>query len=367
MLESRLSRIAAIDTVITTTELKRDFQISKGTDTKAREHVLVRITDEDGAQGFGEASPLQFFTGETATTTRFAIDEYLAPLTINQDPRTTSALHRLWNQHYPNYRAAKCALDVALHDLVARRAQLTVADLLGGVSSPRLPLYKAIGFGTPEETVEEGEFLWSLGLRSFKLKIGDTPQRDIANLRALRERFGDELEIILDGNGGYTAQKAVGVLRQAREYNVAYIEQPVPGDDIAGMAFVRAHGGVPVMADESLYSLRNAYDLIRADAVDLFGIKLIKTAGLTTARQIAALAQEFGVRCVVISPFDTDIGIAASAMFASTFAPETESQGLGTFFAVAEGETTSLKVEDGHLLVPNGIGLGVAVDTTLFH
>lgn len=366
MINPNISHVASVEAVIITTELRQEFKISKGVDSKTREHVLVRIMDDQGHQGFGEASPLQFFTGETADSTKTAIDQYLAPLTIGQNPRGTSEMHRRWNSHFPGYRAAKCALDLALHDLVARTAKLSVADLLGGKATSRLPLYKAIGFGSAEETLKEGEHLWSLGLRSFKLKIGDSLAADIANLKVLRERFQDELEIILDGNGGYTAQQAVRLLREAWQYNVSYIEQPVPAEDIAGMAFVRAHGGVPVMADESIYTLRNAFDLIQAGAVDLFGIKLIKTAGFTTARQISALAQEFGIQCVVISPFDTAVGLAANAMLASTFPASTTSQGLGTFFADTSQSDSPFQIENGHLLLPMGSGIGIEIDSSLF-
>jgi len=366
MTNATRTTVKSIEAVITTTELRQEFKISKGTDSKTREHVIVRITDDQGFHGYGEASPLQFFTGETADITKTAIDRYLAPLTLGQSPHSIDEHHRRWTKHYPGYRAAKCALDIALHDLVARKANLRISDLFGGTSSISLPIYKAIGFGTPEETLEEAEYLWSLGLRSFKLKVGDTLVRDIANLKALRERFQDDIEIILDGNGGYTAQQAVRLLREAWQYNVSYIEQPVPGEDIAGMAFVRAHGGVPIMADESIFTLRNAFDLIQAGAVDLFGIKLIKTAGFTTARQISTLAHEFGVKCVVISPFDTSIGIAANVSLASTFPSPPESQGLGTFFADVDVNDNPFEVEDGHLLLPHGYGLGVEVDSAIF-
>lgn len=359
-------RIARIDTARIATYLHNEFRISHGTDARRREHVLVRMTDEDGAEGFGEASPLTFFTGETADSVQMVIDRYLAPMTVGADPYKIATLHRAWNGAYPGHAAAKCALDLAIHDLIARRAERSVADLLGGVSNTHLPLYKAIGFGCPEQVVAEAERLLALGIRSVKLKVGEGTDLDLAKIEALREHFGDQVEIILDGNGGYSAQGAVRLLRRAESYDIAYVEQPVPGDDLEGLAFVRAHGGVPVMADESIHTLRDAHRLIASGAVDLIGVKLIKTGGLWPATRIAALAEACGITCVVISPFDTQLGVAAAAHLAAIFAPPLTAQGLGTFLVASDDADHHLVVEDGALLVPDGPGFGVKPDAELF-
>jgi L-alanine-DL-glutamate epimerase-like enolase superfamily enzyme len=363
---TRPVRIRAIETAIVSTFLSGEFRVSHGADTRQRDHVLVRIIDGDGVAGFGESSPLTFFTGETAESVRHAIDAYLAPLTVAQDATQLAALHRAWDRAFPGHGAAKCALDLALHDLLARRSERPVADLLGGIANAWLPLYKAIGFGSAEYVVAEAEGLWEIGIRRFKLKVGEGTRHDLAKLSALRERFGFEAEIVLDGNGGYAPQEAVRLLRHAEPFGVTYIEQPVPGDDLEGLAFVRANGGVPVMADESLHTLRDAHRLICMGAVDLFGIKLIKTGGLWPARQIAALAEACGVACVVISPFDTQLGIAAAAHLAATFPQPLHAQGLGTFL-VASGEAQrQLRVVDGMLEVPAAAGFGVAPEAALF-
>lgn len=359
-------RITRIETALSATQLSGEFRVSHGTDLRRREHVLVRLVGDDGSEGFGEASPLTFFTGETAESARMAVECYLAPLTVGTDAAQIAALHRTWDRAYPGHNAAKCALDLAIYDLIARRAGWPVSALLGGAAQERLPLYKAIGFGSPEQVVDEGEHLWGRGIRTLKLKVGEGIALDLAKLRALRERFGDGIAIVLDGNGGYGAQEAVRLLRRAEPFDVAYVEQPVPGNDPEGLAFVRAHGGVPVMADESVHTLRDAHRLIAAGAVDLLGIKLIKTGGLWPASQIAALAEACGVTCVVISPFDTQLGVAAAAHLAATFPAPLAAQGLGTFLVASGEHERQLEVEDGALVVPTGAGFGVAPDRGLF-
>ena len=361
-----IARVARIETAMVSTSLPADFRIAHGTDPRRRDHVLVRITATDGSEGFGEASPLTHFTGETAESTRALIDHHLAPMTVGERVTRLGPLHRMWNRAFPGHAAAKCAIDLALHDLLGRRLNLPVADLLGGGESDRLPIYKAIGFGLPCAVVDEAERLWDLGIRTYKLKVGEGIDADLAKLNALRERFGSDVHIILDGNGGYAPRDAVRLLRKADPFDIAYIEQPVPGEDVEGLAFVRAQGGVPVMADESLHTVRDAQRLLAAGAVDLLGLKLIKTAGLWPARQIAALAEAGGVTCVVISPFDTQLGVAAAAHLAATFPQPLASQGLGTFL-VTEGEPVRhLTVEDGELMVPAAAGLGITPDPALF-
>jgi L-alanine-DL-glutamate epimerase-like enolase superfamily enzyme len=364
--QPQIGSIARIATAMVSTSLPADFRIAHGTDARRRDHVLVRITATDGSEGFGESSPLTYFTGETAESTRALIDHHLAPMTVGTSVTRLGPLHRMWNQAFPGNAAAKCAIDLALHDLLGRCLGLPVVDLLGGSVTDRLPVYKAIGFGLPYAVVFEAERLWDLGIRAFKLKVGEGIDADLAKLNALRERFGSDVQIIIDGNGGYTPQNAVRLLRKADPFDIAYIEQPVPGEDIEGLTFVRAHGGVPVMADESLHTVRDAQRLLAAGAVDLLGLKLIKTGGLWPARQIAGLAEAVGVTCVVISPFDTQLGVAAAAHLAATFPQPLAGQGLGTFL-VTDGEPVRhLTVENGELIMPTEAGLGITPDPALF-
>ena len=366
ILPASSARIERIGTALVTTDMQRDFKVSHGVDPRYREHLLVQVTDEDGAVGFGEASPLTFFTGETAESARGAVDHYFAPLVVGTDPVQLTGLHRAWNGAYPGHGAAKCAIDSAIHDLLARRQGRPVSDLLGGRVHDRIPLYKAIGFGGPDDVVADGERLWELGIRSFKVKVGEGRARDLAKLEALRTRFGTEVEIVVDGNGGYRPHDAVRFLREAVTFDVAYVEQPVPEDDLEGLAFVRSHGGVPVMADESVHTLRDAHRLIASGAVDLIGIKLIKTGGLMPARHIADLAEACGVGCVLISPFDTELGVAAAAQLAATFPAPVAAQGLATFMVVDDQTDRTLEVENGSLVIPQGVGFGVAPDPVVF-
>lgn len=361
-----MSKILKVETAITTTRLHRNLRLSHGSGLERQRHVIVRLTTEDGVQGFGEASPLTFLTGETVETARFAIDHLLAPTLVGREAINIAALHRHWSRTLPGHNAAKCAIDVALHDLVAREGQMPIAALLGGRDVDVLPAYKAIGIGTPADIANEASELLELGLRRFKLKVGRNLQQDLENLRVLRDTVGERSEIIVDGNGGYTAQQAVRFLRLAEPFNVAYIEQPVLPGDIAGLAFVRAHAITPVMADEAVFTLRDVYQLIRQDAVDLLGIKLIKTAGLYHARRIAALAEEFGIGCVVISPFETELGVAASVHMAASLSQLGQSHGLGSFLAATEGRDTQLDARSGGIAVPTGPGLGITPPSSWF-
>ncbi|MCO5228323.1 MAG: hypothetical protein M9934_08565 [Thermomicrobiales bacterium] len=361
-----MSHIVSVETAITTTQLARNILLSDGASVLTQQHVIVRITDADGMQGYGEASPLTFLTGETVTSTVQAIEQVLTPFLIGLEAMSIASIHRSWEREVPGHRAAKCAIDVALHDLTARQGNLPIAAILGGRTLEVIPAYKAIGIGLPDDVTAEALSLLDLGVRSFKLKIGETPERDLESLRSLREVVGWDCEISVDVNQGYTQHQAIDFLGKAAVYNVSYVEQPVPANDIDGLKYVRSRTSIPVMADEAVFNLRDASRLIQANAVDLIGIKLIKTAGLYHARQIAAYAEEFGVGCVVISPFETEIGVAVSAHFAATLPNTGLHHGLGSFLTSTAAQDTQLNIRGGEIAVPTGPGIGLTPSESLF-
>lgn len=361
-----MSHIVSVETAITSTQLARSILLSDGANVFTQHHVIVRITDADGLQGYGEASPLTFLTGETVSSTLHAIEHLLAPLLIGKEAMNIASIHRSWEREVSGYRAAKCAMDVALHDLTARQGNLPIAAILGGRVLDIVPVYKAIGIGQPDEVAAEAVGLLDLGIQSFKLKIGKNPQLDLLCLRSLREVVGWDCEVSVDVNQGYTPHQAIDFLEKAEIYNVSYVEQPVSANDIEGLQRVRSHTSIPVMADEAVFTLTDASHLIQANAVDLIGIKLIKTAGLYHARQIAAYAEEFGVGCVVISPFETEIGVAVNAHFAAALPNTGLRHGLGSFLTSSAAKDTQLSIQGGGIAVPTGPGIGLAPPQSLF-
>lgn len=355
----RLS-VLRIATTVTSTTLPRPFHVAHGVDDPRREHVIVTVEarserSREAVVGKGEASPLTFFTGETAGSVAYMIDHHLGPRLVERADLALADAIKDLEGAFPGHPAAMAGIDMALHDAMAR-ARGRGVDALLGVHHDRVPVYKAVGIGDVGESVADAEHLIQRGFRALKLKVGLDVRADLARLAAVREAVGDDIHICADANEGYGVADAIRFARDASKYDLAYLEQPVSRHDVAGLRAVRCHGGVPVMADESLHELRDAATLLTSGAVDLFGLKLVKTGGLFRARQVAELAEAYGVACVVISPFDSVLGATANVHFAASLPAPLLPQGLGTTVVAGGDSGPPLRFEDGHIVVPRGVG-----------
>lgn len=323
-----------------------------------REHVIVSVTDDGGHTGYGEASPLPFFTGETAQSIALRLRETYLPLLIGRSPFELLALHAALDR-LPGNSSAKAAIDIALYDLQGKLLGRPVTDLLGGPMRERVAVTYPIGIRSVAEAVAEAERAVERGIRTLKLKIGRDPAADVERVLAVRSAVGAGVRIRIDANAGYTVPVITRLIDQLALAELEYVEQPVAAWDFAGLAAVRRQTGVPVMADESLHTLRDATCLIELGAADVFAIKLIKTGGLTRARAIAALAAAHRVDVVVISPFETQIGAAAGLALAVSAETGERAHELRVFDSLPDYATTAIRFERGEIVPSPASGLGV--------
>jgi o-succinylbenzoate synthase len=323
-----------------------------------RPHVIVEI-GAGGVVGLGEASPLPEFTGETASSILHVLRErYLDALTgcdaTHIGPIVSHLEHTL-----PGNTSAIAAIDMALHDAAGKLLGVPVSTLLGGARRGAIRTVTAMGIDPIPEAIAQAEESFEAGFRTFKMKVGTDPASDVARVRAVRRALGAEAVIRIDANQGYDPPTAIAVLRQLADCDIEYIEQPVARWNHAGLAHVRRATGMRVLADESLHSVYDALSLIRAEACDLFAIKLIKTGGLARARQIAGIGEAAGIDCIVISPFETQIGSAAGLHLALALPICRHAHELTVFGSQADMARTTVRLE-GEILTPgSATGLGV--------
>ncbi len=360
-------KITRVRTAIVETEMPSALVVSHGTAERRVGHVIVGLWADDGTTGVGEASPLTFFTGETVASVRAVIDETLGPRTIGTDPRAIGALLARLDEGLPGHPAAKAAIDMALHDLVGKAANLPVSALLGGAYRDRVPINNAVGFGSIEQSVQQAkEILVTRGLRGVKIKVGAGHRHDVEKVRAIRAMAGPDAELIIDANAGYGPKEAGRLARAVEPFDIAHFEQPVGVDDLEGMAYVRANTTIPIMADESVRSPEDALRLVRMQAADVFAIKFVKMGGLARAREIRAIAEAAGVACTPISPFETAVGVAANLHFAASTRRCPYCNGLGTVLVFTGDTLGRIVCEDGYMHLPDGPGLGVPFPGHLF-
>jgi L-alanine-DL-glutamate epimerase-like enolase superfamily enzyme len=211
--------------------------------------------------------------------------------------------------------AAKAAIDIAFHDLLGKMTDLPTFQLLGGRVRQEVPLSWVLGIQTPEKAVEEAHHFLKKGIKTIKVKIGGDPEEDIKKIRLIRERLGDQVKLRVDANQGYRSDQAIQILRRMEAFDLESIEQPVPAYDIDGMRQVAEALDTPVMADESVFSLQDAYQVISRRAADIINIKVGKVGGLLPAKKIAALAESANLPCTIGSNLELGVGTSASLHF----------------------------------------------------
>jgi L-alanine-DL-glutamate epimerase-like enolase superfamily enzyme len=215
--------------------------------------------------------------------------------------------------------SAKAAVDIALHDLYCRVLDISLYKLLGGFTDS-LKTDITVGIDDPEVMKQDAAGRVKEGFHVLKIKVGHDEQLDLKRIESIRAVVGSEVLLRLDANQGWTRKQAVRIIQtlEDRELGIELIEQPVPAHDFEGLKFITDRVNIPIMADESVFSPRDAFRLLEMSAVDLLNIKLMKCGGIRQALQIAAIAEAAGVECMIGSMMESTLSVAAAAHVAAS-------------------------------------------------
>ena len=282
--------------------------------------VYVKITGDNGFVGWGEAPPTHVITGDSLGSITYAIEEVIAPRLIGKDIRQREMVFSVLKQSMVGNTSAKAAVDMAIHDLFGQLAEMPLYQLLGGYRH-EIETDFTVSVNDAAEMADDAERYLANGFNVLKVKVGiGEINEDIARIKAIRKRIGSATKIRLDANQGWNPKAAVRAIRLMEDagLDIELIEQPVHADDIEGLKYVTENTLTPIMADESIFSTQDALRVLGLRAVDLINIKLMKSGGIHEAIKINALAQSYGVECMVGSMIETKLGITAAAHFAAS-------------------------------------------------
>ena len=326
---------------------------------------VIAMEDEAGRAGLGDAAPWPGFGLEThasaGSALRLALDRLMG-LPREAFAGVLSDLPRF--APVVATPAARSAIDIALHDLIAQEAGLPLARYLGGRSAlAEGPANVAIPRVTPQRAAELGAKAVASGATTLKLKVGGVPvAEDGARIEALRSAVGPGVRIRLDANQAWNADEAIAALRAFARHGIEYVEQPVPAEALADMARVRRECGIRVAADEAVRGLRSVEAILDREAADILIVKPMVLGGLRIARAVLNLAEERGVSVVVTSLLECAVGRTAALHFAAGLGETSHAHGVATAGALAEDVADSPAIERGAVHVPDGPGLGVVPD-----
>jgi L-alanine-DL-glutamate epimerase-like enolase superfamily enzyme len=286
--------------------------------TTTVETTVVEVVTSNGDHGFGEAPQVWRVTGESLASTEACLTGPLRDVVLGRDPDDLHDLLVAIEQAVVGNHGAKSALDVALHDLAARRLGVPLVRLLGGTAlSVRTDV--TISTGEIERVSADAGRRRADGFSTLKLKVGTDAASDVARVKAVRDAGGPDVTVRLDANQGWTAREAIRAIRTLEDAGtgVELVEQPVAAWDLDGLATVTAAVDTPVMADESCFGLRDLTAIIRLHAADLVNVKLAKCGGLRTAHTLLELAAAHGVGAILGSMMEGPIGVGAAASLAA--------------------------------------------------
>ncbi len=309
-------KITNIQTTILKAPLKNPF-ITSLRRVDALEDLVVIIECDDGSMGYGEGAPTPVITGETMGS-MIATIEYIKPhltgLEIEDFETILKSVHNLIIKN----TTAKSALEIALYDLKAKFLDQPLYKMLGGTKT-KFKTDITISMGRIDKMVYDSLDAVNLGYDTLKIKIGDNPQKDVERIIAIDNALDNTIKLRLDANQGWTAQESVELLHALEKKNIIaeFIEQPVAADDIEGFKYIRERVQTPLLADESIFSMKDARRLLEMQAIDYVNIKLAKTAGITQALSLADLSAEFGVKCMIGCMLEGPISVAAGVHVAS--------------------------------------------------
>jgi muconate cycloisomerase len=330
-------------------------------------YLLVKIHTDAGHVGLGEASVTPKWSGEDQITAAHYVNNYFAPLLVGEDPTQIDALTRKYTFPVAENYFTKSAIDTALWDIAGKAAGKPVYELLGGKKRDFVHTKWSVSAQPPPRPAEIARWAYEQGFRKMKVKVGVEPESDVERVRSVREVVGPDVKLGVDANGGWVMSAvAIPTIKRLQEFNIYFAEQPVSEGDIEGMAEVRAAVDVPIVADESVYTLSDAKALAARKACDVFSIYIGKAGGITGAKAIADFALEAGITCVIGSNLELGVGSAAMTHLAlshAAFVPEKfPSDIIGPFFFEDDILKPSLPLKPGEARVFDKPGLGIELD-----
>lgn len=329
-------------------------------------YVIVKVHTDAGIVGLGEATISGLWSGETQAGSVAAIADYIAPQLVGTDPRDVTAARRAMDFIIKLNPFTKAAVEMALWDIAGKAVGLPVYQLLGGKVRDRVRIKLVVWARDVAGSRAMAEGHLQLGVSCVKVKVGLDPETDVARVKAVRDVAGPDIPVTIDANCGWTIRQARHCLRALADTNLLLAEQPIPAGDPAALAELRHHTAAAIMADESVFTLQDAWLLTSHRAADLLSVYPGKHGGIAATAEIVAVAKAAGIRCTIGSNLELGIGTAAMLHVAAAF-PEIDTDSypadtIGPFYHDADLITSPLDLGPPYARVPDGPGLGVELD-----
>lgn len=319
-------------------------------------HVLV-LTDDEGHEGLGYVHAIPAITASGAAAA--ATLDLVAPHLVGRSLGELGAIAEFVDRLVAFQPSVKAAVDMALHDLLARRLGVPVHVLLGGRQRDSVTLSRILAIKSPAEMAERAAALAAEGYTQLKLKLSGDSDEDVARVAAVRQAVGSAARLTLDPNQSYGAKQMMRAFARMERHDIALIEQPVPAADWAGLALLTRTLPVDIEADESAQTLHDVQRLVAERTVDVINLKVTKLGGLRRFMQAVHVCEAGEVGCRMGAAFGPALMQAMSLQAASAIRHLPHACELAEHLQLQGDPFTPLHVKEGVLAVPQGPGCGV--------
>ncbi len=362
-------KIAAIEVFVIGLPFKSVFVLAGGVAGSANvlsHRVLVKLTSESGAIGWGEATPTPRWTYETTESIVSTLRNYLTPAVIGIELWNLDALHRAMDRAIspgvtPGSPLAKSAIDVAAYDAWGHALGVPVYQLLGACRRQQFDLSWMISVQTPADAQALAHDGLAAGYTVFDAKVGMHGEAGDIELLKLTRKVIESRTLQVDANRGYRLDAAIRQARRFDELGVTLFEQPLDGFNLSGYRRLCALSTVAIGIDESLRSVPDLIEYIRADAIGVAVAKVQRNSGLYRSRQLCETALAAGIELSLSGLTETDLGLAAGLHLAAAFNIN-PLQLNGPQYIDSPFVRERVWRGGGRVELPNGPGLGVEVD-----
>ncbi|KEI45717.1 mandelate racemase/muconate lactonizing enzyme family protein [Saccharopolyspora rectivirgula] len=355
-------KITQVEAIPFAIPYRKPLRFASG-EVNTADHVLVRVHTEDGVVGVAEAPPRPYTYGETQESIVAVIRKIFAPELVGMSALEREAIHARLHRTVGN-PAAKAAIDMALWDVIGKSLQVPVTQLLGGYTD-RMRVSHMVGFASPAHMVAEAQRVRSeYGITTFKVKVGRRPYTlDVEACRALREGLGEDVELYIDGNRGWTPSESARALDEMSDLGLTLAEELCPADDVLGRRWLVQQCKIPFVADESVARPGEVTRELLSGAANAISIKTART-GFTTSQRVLAQCEGLGVEAVIGNQIDGQIGTMCSVVFGAAFRLTSQRAGeLSNFLDMSDDLLTDpVRIVDGTVAVRSQPGLGIEID-----
>ena len=279
---------------------------------------------------------------------------------MGEDPRNINKILTIIDSNLARITCAKEGVDLALHDLAGKILNVPVYTLLGGKFREMIPIASEIGIDTPESMVENALEILNLGIKVIKIKGSANHSLDVERITAVRHAVGPDVELRLDPNAAWDVHSTIKTMK--------LLEQPVPAWDLKGMSHIRNNIGIPLMADESIWTPQDVIKIFDYGAADLLNIKIAKSCGLHLGKKIEYVAESLGLPCIAGTEIEPGFSLVAKLHFAASMKIHPLASEFTELSLLKKNILKqNIEIDNGCVKVPDKPGFGVELNEDILN